>query len=173
MPVDAECSLSALLFKKYWASHKAGSQVRARIFLRGLQIHLCIIYLDAGLSKMFGTHWWNGEAIWRSLTQFPFNPFALLFIHKFPVLLQVMGWLVIAMETFYIFLIWHYKTRRFFLPCIILMHAGIAFLMGLHFFGLVMIIMNLYAFAFYNRVKLESMQPTLVISNLNSHLSIL
>lgn len=165
MPIDAECSLSSLFFKKVWAKQKVGSQVRARIFLRVLQIHLCIIYLDAGLSKMFGTHWWNGEAVWRSLTQFPFNPFNLLFIHKFPVLLQVMSWLVLAMETLYIFLIWNDKTRRFFLPCIILMHTGIAFLVGLHFFGLIMIIMNLSAFAFNNRVKLEGIQPSIIISN--------
>ncbi|MCY7421078.1 MAG: hypothetical protein LH478_04965 [Chitinophagaceae bacterium] len=154
MPVDAECSLSALLFKRYWLRRKARSQVKARIFLRVLQIHLCIIYLDAGLSKMFGTHWWNGEAVWRSITQFPFNPFKLTFIHKFPLLLKVTGWLVLAFETLYSILIWHHQSRKIFLPCIIVMHACISFFIGLYFFGLIMIIMNLAAFAFDTRLKI-------------------
>ena len=153
MPVDANCSLSSLFFKNYWEKHKAGAHIKARIFLRVLQIHLCIIYLDAGLSKMFGTHWWNGEAVWRSLTQFPFNPFNLTFLHNFPLLLQVTGWVVLAIETLYIFLVWNYKTRKFFLPCVICMHAGIAFLVGLHFFGCIMIIMNISAFAFNNEMS--------------------
>lgn len=153
MPVDAEASLSSLIFKKYWIRRKAGSQVKARIFLRVIQIHLCIVYLDAGLSKMFGTHWWNGEAVWRSLTQFPFNPFNLSYFHDFPMFLHIAGWLVLAVETLYIFLIRHYKTRRFFLPAVLFMHACIAFLVGLHFFGLIMIILNISAFAFTTKIK--------------------
>ena len=153
MPVDANCSLSSLFFKNYWEKRKAGAQIKARIFLRVLQIHLCIIYLDAGLSKMFGIHWWNGEAVWRSLTQFPFNPFNLTFLHDFPLLLQVSGWAVLSIEILYVLLVWHKTTRRFFLPCVIILHAGIAFLVGLHFFGFIMIILNLAAFVFNIEVK--------------------
>ena len=40
---------------------------------RILQIHLCIIYFFAGISKSLGPDWWNGNSIWRALTRPPFD----------------------------------------------------------------------------------------------------
>src|SRR5262249_760353 len=37
----------------------------ARLGLRLLQLHLCVVYLASGLEKATGIQWWNGEAGWR------------------------------------------------------------------------------------------------------------
>src|SRR5262249_26718659 len=39
----------------------------ARLALRILQLHLCIVYFSSGIEKATGEQWWNGEAIWRSV----------------------------------------------------------------------------------------------------------
>src|SRR5262249_28227711 len=36
----------------------------ARLALRVLQLHLCIVYLASGIEKATGEQWRNGEAVW-------------------------------------------------------------------------------------------------------------
>lgn len=150
MPVDAKFSLKAMLLKKKFRSEKTKRhhQVMARIFIRLLQIHLCLIYFNAGLAKTFGTHWWNGEGAWRSLTQFQYNTFNLTWLYKFPLLLKIAGWSVMALETLYGAFIWWQPTRKLFLYGIICIHLCIGIFMGLYFFAAIMIIINIAAFAF-------------------------
>ena len=38
--------------------------IAANFALRLIQIHMCIVYLFAGASKLQGTAWWNGQAMW-------------------------------------------------------------------------------------------------------------
>src|SRR5690606_24525581 len=37
----------------------------AGLALRLIQVHYCIIYFFAGVSKLQGRTWWTGEALWR------------------------------------------------------------------------------------------------------------
>src|SRR3954468_9534049 len=39
----------------------------ARLSLRLLQLHLCVVYFSSGIEKALGEQWWNGEAIWRAV----------------------------------------------------------------------------------------------------------
>src|SRR5690606_18059771 len=48
--------------------------VSANFAYRLLQIHFAIIYLAAGLSKLLGSAWWNGNAIWLTLANPGFSP---------------------------------------------------------------------------------------------------
>ena len=48
--------------------------VSANFALRLLQIHVCIIYAAAGLSKLPGAKWWDGTAIWYTIANFEFAP---------------------------------------------------------------------------------------------------
>src|SRR5262245_52755188 len=41
----------------------------ARLGLRLLQLHLCVVYLASGFEKATGIQWWNGEAVWRALSR--------------------------------------------------------------------------------------------------------
>ena len=44
------------------------ASVSANLALRLIQIHLVIIYGMAGLAKVQGPSWWNGTAIWKTMT---------------------------------------------------------------------------------------------------------
>src|SRR6185295_12232169 len=52
--------------------------------LRVMQIHLCVIYLAAGLEKATGSAWWNGEAVWQAVTQPVFSTFDLGWLATYP-----------------------------------------------------------------------------------------
>lgn len=113
---------------------------------RVLQIHLCIIYFFAGISKSLGPDWWNGNSIWRALTRPPFdvvNPDLLI---RFDFLFPAAGILVCLLETAYPAFIWLKSTRAIWLGAILLMHLSIGVLMGLYLFALIMLVLNLAAF---------------------------
>jgi hypothetical protein len=48
--------------------------VSANLVIRLLQIHLGIIYLAAGISKLKGPAWWKGTAVWLPLATYEFAP---------------------------------------------------------------------------------------------------
>src|SRR5262249_59748380 len=48
--------------------------VGANFAIRLMQIHVCIIYLMAGLSKLQGTSWWTATAIWGVIANYEFAP---------------------------------------------------------------------------------------------------
>lgn len=45
------------------------ASIRSNICLRMIQVHLAMIFLYSGLSKLSGEVWWNGEAVWWMLVQ--------------------------------------------------------------------------------------------------------
>src|SRR5262249_33730165 len=47
----------------------------ARLGLRLLQLHLCVVYLASGVEKATGVQWWNGEAVWRAVMRPDFAVF--------------------------------------------------------------------------------------------------
>ena len=47
-------------------SAKDTKSVAANFSLRLIQIHMCIIYVFAGTSKLQGAAWWNGQAMWMA-----------------------------------------------------------------------------------------------------------
>src|SRR5262249_28183267 len=49
-------------------------RVSANLALRLLQLHLCIIYLVSGLSKLQGSPWWNGTATWTTMAIYEYCP---------------------------------------------------------------------------------------------------
>lgn len=120
--------------------------VWARVSLRALQLHLCIVYLATGIEKMMGLEWWNGNAIWYSLMEEQFNQFDFRWLASVPLLAKIMGWSVLLLETGYPIFIWLKPTRKYWLLGILGLHTGIAIFMGLHLFALIMVLLNLCAF---------------------------
>ncbi len=47
-----------------WWLAKPGPTGRNRIATRLLQLHLCVVYLFGGISKLRGEMWWDGSALW-------------------------------------------------------------------------------------------------------------
>ncbi len=113
---------------------------------RVLQLHLCVIYFFSGLSKSFGTDWWNGNSVWRALTRPPFDLVPPELLIRFEYLLPAIGILVCLLETGYPVFIWMRKTRAVWLIGILGMHISIGLTMGLYLFALIMIVLNLAAF---------------------------
>jgi HTTM domain len=113
---------------------------------RVLQLHLCIIYFFSGLTKCLGSGWWDGSNVWRALIRPPFNVIDPEMLVRWKYLFPVAGVCICLLEIGYPFFIWSDKTRKPSLICICAMHAGIAFMMGMYLFALIMIIFNVAAF---------------------------
>lgn len=114
---------------------------------RVLQLHLCLIYFFSGLTKSLGWGWWDGSNIWRALTLPPFDVLPIGLVASWKPILPMLGISVCLIETGYAFLIWPRWSRRWILGAVCAMHAGIGLAMGMYLFALIMIVLNLGAFA--------------------------
>jgi len=128
--------------------------VPANFALRLLQIHVCIIYLGAGLSKLQGAAWWNGTAVWGTLANFEFAPMQyatymapLRWLAENRLLWEVFmttaGIFTLLFEIAYVFLIWRPSTRWLMLSMAVVLHGFIGLFMGLKTFSLMMLVMNM------------------------------
>jgi hypothetical protein len=128
--------------------------VSANLAIRLLQVHVCIIYLIAGLSKLQGAAWWNGTAIWGTLANFEFAPMQYEIYNTmlrtlcrnrmlWEVFMTVGGLFTLAFEIGYAFLVWSPKTRWLILSGAVILHGFIGLFMGLKTFSLMMLVMNM------------------------------
>jgi Vitamin K-dependent gamma-carboxylase len=116
-------------------------------YRRVLQLHLCLIYFFGGLTKCLGFGWWNGASLWRALTRPPFNVLSPEMLLSWKHFLPLFGICVCLIETTYPVLIWWKRTRLLWLLLVCPMHIVIGITMRLHLFALIMIVLNLAAFA--------------------------
>jgi hypothetical protein len=118
----------------------------ARLGLRLLQIHLCIVYFASGIEKASGEQWWNGEAIWRALFVPTMASFDFGWLAQMPWLAKLICWGTLLVEIGYAFLVWPCCTRKFWALATVGLHLGIAVTMGLVSFSAVMIVLTASAF---------------------------
>ncbi|HEV3416190.1 MAG TPA: hypothetical protein VG056_05235, partial [Pirellulales bacterium] len=110
----------------------------ARLGLRVIQIHLCIMYLSCGLEKGAGDDWWNGEAIWCALMRSDLCGFDMSWLASIPLLPKLAGLGTLAIEAGYPIFIWPWRTRTVWALATISLHVGIAIFMRLYTFSAVM-----------------------------------
>jgi len=125
-----------------------------RYLILMLQLHLCLVYFFGGLGKIVGTDWWDGNAMWSVVAVYSLDFIkdkTEMFLTFWP-LLQVLSIGTILLELFYPVLVFFKRTRKFAIISVIAMHVGIAVVMGLYTFALVMITMNLIAYGRYLNV---------------------
>jgi len=114
----------------------------ANFTLRLVQIHLCIIYLFSGLSKMQGGMWWNGTAAWVAMAnaeiaplQYRFVVDALRYLTQHRLLWEIVmtgGTLTtLVIEIGFPFLIWNRSMRWPMLAGALFLHMSIGLCMGL------------------------------------------
>ena len=119
------------------------------IFLRLFQIHWCLAYFFSGLSKALGPTWWNGEAIWKALNSYHqaslFKPELWV---PYPLMMTIMGISTILLELLFPIGVSVKILKKPWIVSIILMHISIGALLGLYFFSIVMILINLVGFWF-------------------------
>jgi hypothetical protein len=161
-PSGAALSVDRLI-ARFWASwHGLRSRrpalpvltpvpsVSANLAIRLLQVHVCIVYLAAGLSKLKGNAWWQGTAIWGTLANYEFSPmhwpYFLSFLrflaeHRFLWEVLMTGGVIFTlfMEIGFPFLIWVRRMRWVMLGSAAMLHTGIAVFMGLNTFSLFML----------------------------------
>ncbi|MGV3622012.1 MAG: hypothetical protein ACO1OB_14415, partial [Archangium sp.] len=117
-----------------------------RIGLRALQVHLCLVYLNAGFAKLQGEQWRSGEALWRAVLSPQFAQFELSRLAEWPLVLRAGCWLTMLVECGYAFAVWVPKLRRPWLMATIGLHVGIGLFMGLWLFSALMIVLNVACF---------------------------
>jgi hypothetical protein len=128
--------------------------VSANVTYRLIQIHVCIVYLVAGLAKLQGQSWWNGVAVGYTLTNYEFAPmqvdFYMFVLRQFlavywvwALFLVVSTVFTLAFEITYSFLVWRERTRWLILGAAIILHGFIGLFMGLKTFSLMMLVMNM------------------------------
>lgn len=134
-------------FDAWWRRRQgrgvAGPSISTNIALRLIQVHMCIVYLFAGLGKLQGTTWWNGQALWGALASYEYQTVDLTFLAGHMGLINLLTWGTVAWEASYPFLVWHRLTRPLMLGAAVAVHLGIGLFMGMMTFGLAMIIGNL------------------------------
>lgn len=138
--VDAR--LNAKLGTRWWRASglPASSNTLAT---RLIQLHLCVIYLFGGVSKLRGDAWWDGSAMWLALASYEYQTIDLTWLGHFPVVLAIVTHMTIFWETFYCALVWPRVTRPWVLGMAVAVHAGIAMFLGMPTFGSMMIVANL------------------------------
>jgi hypothetical protein len=161
-PSGAALSVDRLL-ARYWATRRAlrrhepvpdlsrpEPMISANLALRLMQIHICIIYLASGLSKLQGESWWNGTAVWATMANFEFSPLRYQLYSDFIAWLPKHRWLwellmttitygTLVFEIAFPFLVWNPRLRWTMIVSGVLLHTGIAFFMGLVTFSLMML----------------------------------
>lgn len=121
----------------------APSSIAVNVCTRLLQVHLCIIYLFGGLSKMRGDFWWEGSAMWWSIVNYEYQSLSLVWLGKSPLLIAIATHATLFWETFYVALVWPRLTRPWMLAMAVLVHGGIGLFLGMPTFGFMMIVANL------------------------------
>jgi hypothetical protein len=121
----------------------------ANFAVRMFQVHFCFVYMSSGISKLKGPAWWNHSAAWMTLVNPEFGPI------RYPVYEWLMRGLAenrllialicasiavftIALEVGLPFLVWT-RARPIAVAGSILLHTGIAIIMGLCVFSLYML----------------------------------
>jgi hypothetical protein len=141
-------SLDRLIARRR-ASAGAGSSripvptVSANLALRLIQLHLCLIYAVAGLAKLQGEAWWNGEAMLMILLAPEYRVGDYLWLAAYPRFLNFLTHATVALEVLYPVFVWVRVLRPLMITGMILLHVGIDLTMGLREFSLAMIAGNL------------------------------
>lgn len=110
-----------------------------------IQIHLCIIYLCAGLSKLRGARWWDGTAVWTTMNYQEYAPVDMSWLayggDGLCHLVSTAGVLLTHfVEISFAFLIWDRRWRLVLLVLALLLHASISLFTGMGAFQAVMVI---------------------------------
>ena len=111
--------------------------------LRLIQVHFCVIYSFAGLAKLQGDAWWNGQAIWMSFANAEYQTMDMTWIAHYPWIGEVITHTTILWEVAFWALIWVGPARPIMIVMGAIMHLGIGAFMGLWTFGLIMIFGNM------------------------------
>jgi hypothetical protein len=141
-PSGAALSLDRLLRSRRagTAALRPSPSVGANLAIRLINVHMCVIYLFAGVSKLQGESWWTGEAMWRALANLEYQTADMTWLAWHPWLVNLMTHICILWEISFCALIWRPRIRPFVLIGAVVLHAGIGACLGMWTFALIMLV---------------------------------
>ena len=99
--------------------------VPANMAQRLIQVHMCVIYLFAGISKLQGPSWWSGEAMWRAFANLEYQSLDMTWLAWHPWLVNLMSHVSVVWEIAFCVLIWKPLWRPLMLAVAVVLHVGI------------------------------------------------
>lgn len=117
--------------------------VGANVATRLMQLHLCVLYLFAGVSKLKGVTWWNGYAIWGAIANQEYQTVDLTWLASWPIIINVLTHVSVWWEVSYAALVWNRHTRPLMLLLALAVHGGIGACFGMLTFGSSMLVANI------------------------------
>ena len=140
-PSGAAFSLDRWLARKRSGSTApAAPSAGANLAIRLIQVHMCVIYFFAGISKLQGPSWWDGEAMWRAFANFEYQSLDMTWLAWHPWVVNAMSHVSVFWEMSFCVLIWQKRFRPLVLSGAVVLHAGIGACLGMWTFGLIMLV---------------------------------
>ncbi len=121
------------------------TSITANLAIRCIQLHMCIVYLFAGLAKLQGTLWWSGRATYYAAMSPEMWPMEIgvQWVGRCPQVAESLSNLTVlftlAFEISFAFVVWNKPLRPFLLAAAVLLHLGTGLTMGLGAFGVIML----------------------------------
>lgn len=115
-------------------------RVGANLGVRLIQVHMCVIYFFAGIAKLQGTAWWDGQAMWLAFASLEYQSADMTWLADHPLIVNVMSHFTVLWEIFFCVLIWKPLWRPFMLAGAVALHIGIGACLGMWTFGLIMLV---------------------------------
>lgn len=119
------------------------ADVVSTVFVRMMQIQLCICYGFTGIEKLKGSLWWEGVAVWHVLGMKDLMSMDLTFLQNFPVLIGAMTIATVLFEIYFPIAVWIRPVRPWWLLIGLGFHGMTAVFMNLPYFCLVMVTLYL------------------------------
>jgi len=141
-PSGQALSLDRLIARRWRgsAASRPAPSARANLALRLINVHMCVIYFFAGISKLQGEAWWTGEAMWRAFSNLEYQSIDMTWLAWHPRLLNLVTHLSVLWEIFFCVLIWRPHLRPLMLAGAVVLHVGIGACLGMWTFGLIMLV---------------------------------
>ena len=136
----------ALSIDRFLAVRRSGTSAPplpsagANLALRLINVHMCVIYLFAGLSKLQGEAWWTGEAMWQALANMEYQTADMTWLAWHPWLLNLLTHVCVFWEVSFCMLIWRPRLRPLMLAGAVVLHVGIGACLGMWTFALIMLV---------------------------------
>lgn len=105
-----------------------------------IQIQICAVYFVAATTKLFGTYWLDGTAVYYvfNLPEFS-HPAVLNTLTPTSIITKMLTWGTLTFQLLFPFFVWIKKLKKITLFIGLLFHLLIVLIMGITDFGLIMI----------------------------------